>query len=134
MVGLNSNPSALYKLFTPIIQSNHHSNQVNAMINTVWGSTDKPVSSKQLAALLTSEQNLEGTLYIGYPIIGTPEGSFPVDALLVSPTKGLVLFNLVEGRTLEDFESAQDEGFNKMQAKLFQPAGDVRKSERSITV
>ncbi len=66
------------------------------MINTVWGSTDKPVSSKRLATLLAGDASIEGTLYIGYPIIGTPEGSFPIDALLVSPTKGLVLFNLIE--------------------------------------
>ena len=78
------------------------------MINTVWGSTDKPVSSKQLATRLASDAGLEGTLYIGYPIIGTPEGSFPIDALLVSPTKGLVLFNLIEGRTLGNHQAAQD--------------------------
>ncbi|MCA9474006.1 MAG: hypothetical protein KC594_18230 [Nitrospira sp.] len=90
------------------------------MINTVWGSTDKPVSSKQLAALLVSDESIEGTLYIGYPIIGTPEGSFPIDALLVSRKQGLVVFNLVEGKTLHDYEAAQDEVFNKMQAKLLQ--------------
>ena len=78
------------------------------MINTVWGSTDKPVSSKRLAELLSTEAGLEGTLYIGYPIIGTPEGSFPIDALLVSPTKGLVLFSVVEGKTLPDYAVVQD--------------------------
>ncbi|MBN8460785.1 MAG: hypothetical protein J0M04_23385 [Verrucomicrobia bacterium] len=36
------------------------------MINTVWGSTDKPVASKRLAQLLSAEADLEGTLYIGY--------------------------------------------------------------------
>jgi hypothetical protein len=46
------------------------------MIKTVWGSTDKPVSSRQLATLLATVDWLEGTLYIGYPIIGAPEGSF----------------------------------------------------------
>src|ERR1035441_5719643 len=83
------------------------------MINTVWGSTDKPVSSKRLAEILSEEADLEGTLYIGYPIIGTPEGSFPIDALLVSPTKGLVLFSVVEGKVLADYAEPQDEGFNK---------------------
>jgi len=104
------------------------------MINTVWGSTDKPVSSKQLATKLASEASLEGTLYIGYPIIGTPEGSFPIDALLVSPTKGLVLFNLVEGRTLGDYEAAQDEAFNKMQAKLRQHQSLIRKRDLLVNI
>jgi len=104
------------------------------MINTVWGSTDKPISSKQLAALLASNQTLEGTLYIGYPIIGTPEGSFPIDALFVSPTKGLVLFNLVEGRVLGDYGTAQDDAFNKMQAKLLPHPALIRKRELIVKI
>ena len=104
------------------------------MINTVWGSTDKPVSSKQLATRLASAPELEGILYIGYPIIGTPEGSFPIHALFVSPTKGLVLFNLVEGRTLDDYAAAQDEAYNKMQAKLLQHQALIRKRELSVNI
>jgi len=104
------------------------------MINTVWGSTDKPVSSKQLATLLVGDESIEGTLYIGYPIIGTPEGSFPIDALLVSPTQGLVVFNLVEGKTLHDYGAAQDEAFNKIQAKLFQHQSLIRKRKLLINI
>ena len=104
------------------------------MINTVWGSTDKPVSSKRLAELLSTAADLEGTLYIGYPIIGTPEGSFPIDALLVSPTKGLVLFSVVEGKTLTDYAEVQDEGFNKMQAKLLQHQALIRKRKLLVDI
>jgi superfamily I DNA and RNA helicase len=104
------------------------------MINTVWGSTVKPVSSKQLAETLSSEQDLEGTLYIGYPIIGTPDGSFPIDALLVSPQKGLVLFNLIEGREVGEYGDAQDEAFNKMQAKLLQHQTLIRKRKLRVEI
>jgi len=104
------------------------------MINIVWGSTDKPVASKRLAHILSAEADLEGTLYIGYPIIGTPEGSFPIDALLVSPTKGLVLFNVVEGKVLPDYVEAQDEGFNKMQAKLLQHQTLIRKRKLLVDI
>lgn len=104
------------------------------MINTVWGSTDKPVASKRLAQILSAEADLEGTLYIGYPIIGTPEGSFPIDALLVSPTKGLVLFSVVEGKVLPDYAETQDEGFNKMQAKLLQHQTLIRKRKLLVDI
>lgn len=104
------------------------------MINTVWGSTDKPVASKRLAQILNAEADLEGTLYIGYPIIGTPEGSFPIDALLVSPTKGLVLFSVVEGKVLPNYAEAQDEGFNKMQAKLLQHQTLIRKRKLLVEI
>lgn len=104
------------------------------MINTVWGSTNKPVSSARLAELLGAVATLEGTLYIGYPIIGTPEGSYPIDALLVSPTKGLVLFSIVEGKTLPDYAEVQDEGFNKMQAKLLQHQALIRKRKLLVDI
>ncbi len=90
------------------------------MINTIWGSTEKPISTKRLADKIGQIADLEGTLYIGYPIIGTPEGSFPIDALLVLKEKGVVLFNVIEGKHLGDYEDAQDDAFNKMQAKLLQ--------------
>jgi superfamily I DNA and RNA helicase len=104
------------------------------MINTVWGSTVKPVSSKQLAETLAANEALEGTLYIGYPIIGTPEGSFPIDALVVSPTKGLILFNLIEGREVGDYQDAQDEAFNKMQAKLLQHQSLIYKRKLRVHI
>lgn len=104
------------------------------MINTVWGSTDKPASSQQLASKLTSMSDFEGTLYIGYPVIGTPEGSFPIDALLLSPSTGLVLFNLIEGRSLPDYVVVQDEIFNKMQAKLLQHQSLIRKRQLLIKI
>jgi len=104
------------------------------MITTVWGSTNKPVSSKRLSEILSAEPDIEGTLYIGYPIIGTPEGSFPIDALLVSPTKGLVLFNVIEGKTLPDYGTAQDEAFNKMQAKLLQHQALIRKRKLLVDI
>ncbi|MDR0535167.1 MAG: ATP-binding domain-containing protein [Puniceicoccales bacterium] len=102
------------------------------MINTVWGSTDKPVASKQLAQILSAEADLDGTLYIGYPIIGTPEGSFPIDALLISPSKGLVLISLVEGKVLPDYAEIQDEAFNKMRSKLLQHQALIRRRDLQV--
>ena len=90
------------------------------MINTIWGKTDKPVAARMLSELLSEDPEINGTLYLGYPIIGTPEGSFPVDAILVSPQKGLVMFSLVEGVSSADYDLRQDDAFNKMSAKLLQ--------------
>ena len=90
------------------------------MINTIWGKTDKPVAARMLSELLSEDPEINGTLYLGYPIIGTPEGSFPVDAILVSPQKGLVMFSLVEGVSSADYDLRQDDAFNKMSATLLQ--------------
>lgn len=104
------------------------------MISTVWGSTDKPIASERLAELLSSEQAWEGTLYVGYPIIGTPDGSFPIDAMLALPDKGLVLFHIVEGRTPEDFAAVQDDSYNKMSAKLLQHPSLVRGRQLGVRI
>lgn len=89
------------------------------MINVIWGTTRKPVSSQQLAEYIQNNKpDLDGELYIGYPIIAAPEGAYPIDALLISREKGLVIFSLVEGTRLDDYDAAQDESANRLETKL----------------
>lgn len=88
------------------------------MITIVKGTTKKPVSSQRLADFFASHTQYDGFLYIGYPIIGTSEGPFPIDALLVSKSKGLIVFSLVEGRDMAGAEEAQDDSYNKLESKL----------------
>lgn len=102
------------------------------MIATIWGTTQKPVSSQQLERVISAQTDLDGTLYIGYPIIGTPEGAFPIDALLLNPMIGLVVVNLVEGKDLSGFQEAQDDSFTKLQAKLLQHKALI--AHRALTV
>jgi hypothetical protein len=70
------------------------------MVDTIWGTTDKPVSSRKLAEVLERSPNIQGTFYIGYPILGTPSGAFPFDAVLLSPDRGAIIFDIVEGTDL----------------------------------
>jgi superfamily I DNA and RNA helicase len=88
------------------------------MITIVRGTTKKPMSAQQLADFFTSKPQYDGFLYIGYPIIGTSEGPYPIDALLVSSSKGLVVFNLVEGRHMDSALESQDDSYNKLESKL----------------
>ena len=89
------------------------------MTDIIWGSTKKPVATKQLAAIL-EKTDWEATLYIGYPILGTPEGPYRFDAVLLSPRLGLVAFDIVEGSGIEDYKDRQDESFNRLNSKLLQ--------------
>lgn len=99
------------------------------MINTIWGSIHKPVATQQLADFFASHPEMSGTLYVGYPIISTPEGPFPVDALLLSPEWGLVAFHIVEGREPCNFSAIQDEIYNNVSAKLRQHKALIQKRE-----
>lgn len=91
------------------------------MLNIINGASDKPVTSQRLRDWLSDKEQLEGSLYIGYPIIGTVEGAYEIDALLVSEKNGIVAFNLIEGNSIpEDYDDIQDECFNMLEAKLKQ--------------
>jgi superfamily I DNA and RNA helicase len=99
------------------------------MIDVISGTTTKPASSKRLAETLQAGPNLKGTLYVGYPILGTPDGAFPVDAILLSPDYGLVAFDIVEGRDVGDYQGRQDNLYSKLQAKLLQYPALVNKRQ-----
>jgi superfamily I DNA and RNA helicase len=88
----------------------------------VRGGTDKPVSSQILADYFETRNEIEGYLYLGYPIIGTIDGGYQIDALLLSEQHGAIIFHLIEG-AFDDriaFESIQDESFTKLESKLKQ--------------
>lgn len=88
------------------------------MITTIRGTTRKPVACQRLADFFAAREDLTGTLYLGYPVIGTPEGAYPIDAIWINDQKGIILFNLVEGRDLGDYVELQDDSANKLEAKL----------------
>jgi superfamily I DNA and RNA helicase len=102
--------------------------------DTIWGSTSKPVSSKKLADTIESIDELEGTLYIGYPILGTPTGAFPFDAALITPDHGVVVFDVVEGPDVGDFEKRQDEFYTRLQSKLIQYPDLLNKRQLQVEI
>ena len=89
------------------------------MVTTIRGATDgKPTSSQALAEYFEANTHYGGFLYLGYPIIGTSQGPYPIDALWLSADKGAVIFNLVEGTDPGDFKAFQDDSANQLDAKL----------------
>ena len=88
------------------------------MVTIVQGSTKKKVSAERLAKFFNDSPEYDGFLYIGYPIIGTAEGAYPIDALLVSKSKGLVVFNLIEDKNISSAPDIQDDSYNKLESKL----------------
>ena len=91
------------------------------MVDIIRGSSSKPVSSKRLAEYFEQRKDIQGTLYIGYPIIGTAQGGYQIDALLISHQHGVIIFHVDEGQNYDlDIEDIQDESINKLQSKLLQ--------------
>lgn len=84
------------------------------MVTIITGTTNKPVASESLSRFFKRNVDMTGYLYIGYPIIGTAEGAYPIDALWISPEKGVVAFNLIEGKDISQYEDKQDDCANKI--------------------
>lgn len=88
------------------------------MVNIITGATQKPIASDKLKKFFSNKNDLEGHLFIGYPIIGTTEGAYPIDALWISPEQGLVIFNLIENKDINNYKEIQDDCANKIESKL----------------
>jgi superfamily I DNA and RNA helicase len=84
----------------------------------VRGTNDKPAASQSLIESFNALGSIGGQLFIGYPIIGSADGRHPIDAVYVSPDKGVVVFDLVEGRELGDHEDRQDDAATRLQQRL----------------
>ena len=87
-------------------------------VDTVRGTSQKPVSSDALVEIVSKQSAWSGRLFIGYPIFGTSEGHQMIDALLVSVEMGVVVFDLIEGLETGDYEARQDDSANKLEARL----------------
>ena len=87
-------------------------------IHIVHGTNQKPVASDELDRILESRTDLDGQLFIGYPIVGTPSGPYVLDALWVSKRAGMVVFDLIEGVQPEDYASRQDDAATMLEARL----------------
>ena len=61
------------------------------MLEVTHGRTKNPMVASELRSLLLS-MDLDGSLYLGYPVLATADESVTVDALLVTLQHGLVAF------------------------------------------
>jgi superfamily I DNA and RNA helicase len=87
-------------------------------VSVISGTNDKPVASAALADLFSTLEGVDGQLMIGYPIIRTPGGRHAIDAIFVSPQKGIVAIDLIEGVDPGLYDIRQDDAANKLDARL----------------
>ncbi|MDR1644114.1 MAG: ATP-binding domain-containing protein [Clostridiales bacterium] len=92
------------------------------MIEIVNGYTGKPQACQKLKAFFLENTEITGCLYFGYPFVCPVMESANVnvlDCLLISPEKGLVVFNLIEELAVpEDFATKQEETYQVVESRL----------------
>ena len=87
-------------------------------LNFTRGPNGKPAATHALEEALSAIPDLSGECFFGYPLIPTPEGKVSLDGTLISSNYGVVLFDIVEGPMLGEFQERQDNLFNKIEARL----------------
>lgn len=97
----------------------------------VKGTNDKPAATQILIDTML-DSDLDGHLFIGYPIIGSADGKKTLDATYVSPTRGIIVFDLVEGRDAADFSERQDDAANKLFSRLITNSRLVSRRELKL--
>ena len=87
-------------------------------VDIIRGNSRKPVASGELANIISGLSGFSGRLFIGYPIVRAPKGPQAMDALLISPEKGIVVFDLIEGGDPSNYRFRQDDLANKLESLL----------------
>ena len=102
-------------------------------LSIIRGISRKPAASGKLVDRLSPQPDLSGQLFIGYPIVSTPEGGHAIDALWISVDKGIVVFDLIES-DIGDYELRQDDTANKLEARLRTHSELMRRRELRIPI
>ncbi|MCG8573363.1 MAG: ATP-binding domain-containing protein [Flavobacteriales bacterium] len=88
------------------------------MVDIKQGQNKKIASSQALVEFFKQKDSLNGKLYIGYPILYTGGENIILDAIWISPEKGIIVFDLIEGTTFENKEEYRDKLYNKVESEL----------------
>ncbi len=78
----------------------------------IRGINHKPQATRALEEIAGKADSLSGELIYGYPLTGTEDGVFTVDAVLVSDLGQVAVIDLAEGREAGEYRERQDRGFN----------------------
>lgn len=87
-------------------------------LDIVNGSTTKSVASSDLVKILRDRPDITGRLFIGYSIARTTTDLNCIDVLWVSPTVGIIAFDLIESTQLGDYTTHQDDILNQLEIQL----------------
>lgn len=103
-------------------------------MDIIRGSARKPVSTDRLVEIIERDfADTEGVLYIGYPVLSSPDETVSIDALMISRKHGVIAISLIEGRDAGDYGEQQDEVASLLEAK-FKPNKTLRSGRQLLAV
>lgn len=85
-------------------------------LDVIYGSTRLPPALLATIVRSLEHANVEGTFYIGYPVMASADSNTTIDALLVAQKPGLVAFHFAQKG--EDYKAAQDKLYYLLESNL----------------
>ena len=104
------------------------------MINITRGQIEnKPVTDK-LINYFEKMSDIDGNLFLGYPILPSVENKICMDALFISQKYGIVAFSFYNDVKEKDFESEQDEIYDLLLSKIAKEKALIKRGKLNINL
>lgn len=88
------------------------------MINITRGKIENSTLSNKLVEFFETKNDIEGNLFLGYPILPTTDDKIAIDALLISPQYGIIAIMFYNDIVDANFEELQDEIYSLILSKI----------------
>jgi len=102
------------------------------MINITRGQINNSILSNRLVSFFEANKNIDGNLFLGYPILPTMDNKIAIDALLISKKYGVIAFMFYDGVKEVNFEDAQDEIYAALLSKLAKEKSLIKRGKLLI--
>ena len=102
------------------------------MINITRGQITNTVLSDKLVNFFEFTNEIDGNLFLGYPILPTMDNKIAIDALLISKEYGIIAFLFYDGVKKIDYEEAQDEVYAVLLSKLAKEKSLIKRGKLLI--
>lgn len=104
------------------------------LVNITRGTINNSVLSNKLVNFFENQEQINGNLFLGYPILPTIDDKVAIDALLISPQYGMVAIIFYNDVKNIDFEDIQDEIYSLLLSKIAKEKALVKRGNVLINL
>lgn len=104
------------------------------MINITRGKIENSTLSNKLVEIFEEKNDIDGNLFLGYPILPTTDDKIAIDALLISPQYGIIAIMFYNDIVDTDFEELQDEIYSLILSKIAKEKALVKRGKVLINL
>lgn len=104
------------------------------MLDITRGKIQNPSITDKLVEFFNKNMDIDGNLFLGYPILPTREDKVGIDALLISKKLGIIVIAFYNDTSPIDFEDMQDELYSLLMSKIAKEKALVKRGKILINL